>query len=93
MIKALKRNQIHIIIALIFSSIISLALFSCGPSREEMEYMEKMKGQERAGYKNIGNGYVIIIIDGCEYIEYDHIGGSGIHAHTLTHKGNCKNTH
>ena len=34
--------------------------------------------------------YKIVVLDGCEYIEYDRGIGEG-RVYSLTHKGNCKN--
>ena len=39
-------------------------------------------------HKDLDNGYVIIVLDSCEYI-YAWFGG-GYGGGTLTHKGNCK---
>jgi len=54
--------------------ILSTALISCGPSAEEMSKQNKT-----------GNPlYRVIVIDGCEYLEF-----AGTQP-MLIHKGNCK---
>jgi len=40
--------------------------------------------------KEIGENYAVVIIDGCEYIEFDY-GVLQNRVYSLTHKGNCKN--
>ncbi len=37
------------------------------------------------------DGYYIITIDGCEYIEVKYCAGCNNGYYSLTHKGNCKN--
>lgn len=36
-------------------------------------------------------GYYIVVIDGCEYIEISFVPGANNGYYSLTHKGNCKN--
>lgn len=37
------------------------------------------------------DGYAIVVIDGCEYIEVSFAPGISNGYYSLTHKGNCKN--
>ena len=48
---------------------------------------EPIEGSTKIG--EIG-GFSVIIIDGCEYLEYRR-GGDESRVYSLTHKGNCKN--
>ena len=47
-------------------------------------------GPEGEGRVITNDNYVIVTIDGCEYIEFDH-GVLDQSVYSLTHKGNCKN--
>jgi len=42
------------------------------------------------GERKTVDNYNIVVIDGCEYIEYDK-GMSEMRVYSLTHKGNCSN--
>ena len=42
------------------------------------------------GERKTVDNYNIVIIDGCEYIEYDK-GMNEMRVYSLTHKGNCSN--
>ena len=55
---------------------IAIILFSCETPKGE----RKMK-----------EGYSIIEIDGCEYIEVSYAPGWNNGYYSITHKGNCKN--
>jgi hypothetical protein len=68
--------MIRIIMPLIFCMIIS-----CGPSKEEVD-IKKAKEKNTLVEK-----YNIVVIEGCEYIEFNPKSSS----HVLTHKGNCNN--
>jgi hypothetical protein len=72
----------QILLSFVLSCSFTALLFSCGPSREEVEQMERNKGLVKAAVP----GYDIIEIDGCEYIRRTSAQGE-----VLTHKGNCKN--
>jgi hypothetical protein len=37
-----------------------------------------------------GNGYQIVVVDNCEYIEVKSMIGTDMGYYSLTHKGNCK---
>ena len=62
-------------------SFTALLMFGCGPSKEEMEAKERAEGHVTSV-----DGYDVIVIDGCEYLEK-----RTSHGEVLTHKGNCKN--
>lgn len=58
--------------------LLALLVVGCGPTPE--------------GKREEKDGYTILVIDGCEYIEVE----SGVrlasnYSYSLTHKGNCKN--
>lgn len=82
-----KKNSVFYPALLCYAIVFFCALHSCGPSREEIEMQQKV----RMPVTTVGNGYSVIVIDGCEYIEYDNGGIASTQVHTLTHKGNCKN--
>lgn len=42
------------------------------------------------GSRTTKNNYDIVVIDGCEYIEFD-CGYAQCRVYSLTHKGNCSN--
>lgn len=48
----------------------------------------KVKSQKKI---KTDNGYNIITIDSCEYIEVSYALGSRSGYYSITHKGNCKN--
>lgn len=67
----------------LLSTITVLFLFSCGPSREEMEKEQNQKSNTR---------YVgpvrIVTVDGCDYLIVNNGYKGGV---SITHKYNCKN--
>jgi len=65
--------------------ILTIALVSCGPSKEEMEARER---SERSTKQTTDERFEIITIDGCEYIVSTYYSNN---SDILTHKGNCKN--
>ncbi len=60
---------------------LAVAMVSCGPS-------QPIDGGTKTG--SIGD-YTIIVIDGCEYLEYRKGMGEN-RVYSLSHKGNCNNT-
>lgn len=42
------------------------------------------------GVRVQGNGYQVVVVDNCEYIEVKSMVGSDMGYYSLTHKGNCK---
>ena len=58
----------------------TMGMVSCGPR-------QPIEGSNKTG--SIGD-YTIVVIDGCEYLEYRKGGGESA-VYSLTHKGNCKN--
>ena len=67
-------KKLHIIF-----SIITLSLVSCNNDTSTNTNINVYNS----------NDYEIIIIDSCEYIEYEH-GSLDSYVYSLTHKGNCK---
>jgi hypothetical protein len=64
----------------LFIIVCAMGMVSCGPR-------QPIEGSSKSG--QIGD-YTIVVIDGCEYLEYRR--GSGNTAvYSLTHKGNCNN--
>jgi hypothetical protein len=57
---------------------LGIFMWSCGEQIPTLERVQK-------------DGYDIVTIDGCEYIEVSHALGSSGGYYSLTHKGNCKN--
>lgn len=74
----------QILLSFMLFCLFTALLFSCGPSREEVEQMEQME-RNKGLVKTAVPGYDIIEIDGCEYIRRT------AQDEVLTHKGNCKN--
>jgi len=60
---------------------LAVAIVSCGPQ-------EPIEGGTKSG--SIGE-YTIVLIDGCEYLEYRKGMGEN-RVYSLTHKGNCNNS-
>jgi len=60
--------------------ICGIGIVSCGPR-------QPIEGSSKSG--QIGD-YSIVIIDGCEYLEY-RAGAGESRVYSLTHKGNCNN--
>jgi hypothetical protein len=57
--------------------LLALVMMSCGTKL----------GEQRTEKE----GYDIVTIDGCEYIEVSFMQGANNGYYSLTHKGNCKN--
>ena len=58
----------------------AIGIVACGPK-------QPIEGSSKSG--QIGE-YNVVIIDGCEYLEY-RAGAGESRVYSLTHKGNCKN--
>lgn len=64
----------------LFIIVCTMGMVSCGPR-------QPIEGSNKTG--QIGD-FVVIVIDGCEYLEYQRGAGES-RVYSLTHKGNCKN--
>jgi hypothetical protein len=64
-----------------------LFIIVCGVSIVSCSPKQPIEGSSKTG--QIGD-YSVVIIDGCEYLEY-RIGSGESSVYSLTHKGNCKN--
>lgn len=67
----------------LISAITILFLFSCGPSREEME-----KEQAKESNTRYSGPVRIMTVDGCDYLMVDNGYQGGV---CIIHKYNCKN--
>jgi hypothetical protein len=76
-IKSMKTKTVTIATLMLFFTLMLLMIVSCTP---------QAPGQSTTSYGD----YTIKVIDGCEYLEYDH-GFLQDRVYSLTHKGNCKN--
>jgi hypothetical protein len=65
---------------ILFIIVCAMGMVSCGPQ-------EPIEGSNVVG--EIGS-FSIVVIDGCEYLEYRRGMGDN-RVYSLTHKGNCRN--
>lgn len=64
----------------LFIIVCTMGMVSCGPRQPE----------ETSNVVGEIDGYSIVLIDSCEYLEYKRGMGKS-RVYSLTHKGNCKN--
>lgn len=65
--------------------ILSVVLFSCGPSAEEIAHRQNGNKNLDSSYRS--NQYNVVIIQGCEYILFTDLWGE---IKQVLHKENCK---